>query len=149
MELFQRINNVMLRSPKAILGLLGLSTFTSFLIISIFGGIGESEIDFSDRTKTQKTFKNWIGFASYITNDMFAASLFSNIISIPEFAPVFKRELASGLYSVHMYYFGNWVCKMMTLGFYPAMLISIFFYPLKLVDSSEENLLEFLKIGYM
>jgi hypothetical protein len=78
---------------------------------------------------------------------MFAASLFSNIVSLPEFTGVFKREIAAGLYSVHMYYLGNWACKLITMGLYPCILISIFFYPLRLVDSSDENFLEFLKVG--
>ena len=139
----------MQRSPLAIIGLMGLSFFTSSLIISIFGGLGEAEVDFMDRVKTRRTFTDWIGFTSYLTTDMFAASLFSNIISLPEFVPVFKREFASGLYSVHMYYFGNFLCKMFCLGFYPCMIISIVFYPLKLVDSSDENLLRFMKYGWI
>jgi hypothetical protein len=70
------------------------------------------------------------------------------VISLPAFLQVFKRENSAGLYSVHMYYFGNWACKMMTMGFYPVMLISIVFWQLDLDDKSMENYLLFLKVGF-
>lgn len=94
-----------------------------------------------------RTMQNWIGFAAYLNQDCFASSFFSNIVSQPIMAPVFRREHASGMYSVHMYYFGNWLSRLLTMGFYPVMLISIIFYSLGLVDSSMDNYVAFLKCG--
>jgi hypothetical protein len=37
-----------LRAPLAVLGLMGLSAFASFLIISLFSGIGKAEFNFFD-----------------------------------------------------------------------------------------------------
>ena len=137
----------MLRAPMVTFALMGNAAFISTLIMGVFGGIGQGEIDFMNKDQTMKTMTNWIGFAAYLNQDCFASSFFSNIVSLPVYAPVFRREHASGLYSVHMYYFGNWLSKLMTVGFYPVMLISIIFYSLDLVDSSTDNYLAFLKCG--
>ena len=90
--------------------------------------------------------KNWIGFAAYLNQDCFASPFFANLVSMQLFLPVFKREFASGLYSVHLYYFGNWFCKLITIGFYPVLLISIIFFFLDLTDSSLENYLAFVGV---
>jgi len=63
------------------------------------------------------------------------------------FLPVFKRELKSGLYSVHVYYFGNFLAKLMCLSFYPALIFSLLFYSLEVKDSSQENYIEFIKVA--
>ena len=60
---------------------------------------------------------------------------------------MFKREVKSGIYSVHVYYLGNWLCKAICLSFHPVLLISILFPFLKLQDSSMENYLHFLRNG--
>ena len=91
--------------------------------------------------------KNIMGLASYVNNDIFAACLFSNILSLDSFLPVAKREIASGTYSVHMLYFGLWISKLLTIGFYPIILYLGIFRWLDLVDSSNQNLLALLRVG--
>lgn len=100
-----------------------------------------------DREKTSISIKNIMGFSSYINNDIFAACLFSNIISLDGFLPVAKREIASGTYSIHMSYFGLWLSKVFTLGFYPLIVYIGIFRWLDLVDSSNENFLKLLRVG--
>lgn len=98
--------------------------------------------------KSKNSMRNWIGFAAYLNQDCFSSPFFSNVISLPGFLGVMKREVNTGLYSIHMYYFGNWLCKMMTMGFYPCMLISIIFWFIDINDRSNENFIEFMKIGF-
>ena len=137
-----------LRSPQVIFALIGIASFVGFLLISTYSSIDRFEMDFTDMVKSRQNIKNWIGFAAYLNQDCFASPFFANVVSLPCFLNVFKREVASGLYSVHMYYFGNWLCKMMTVGFYPLILISIVFWYLDLTDLSKENYWQFLKVGF-
>ena len=146
-EIFMRTSMMALRAPTAIIGLIGISSFASFLTNSIFAGVGKSEIDFMDITKTQISIKNIMGLSSYLNNDIFAACLFSNILTLDSFLPVAKREIASGTYSVHMLYFGLWVSKILTIGFYPIIIYLGIFQWLGLVDSSNENLMYLLRVG--
>jgi hypothetical protein len=48
---------------------------------------------------------------------------------------------------VHMYYFGNWLIKLVTLGFYPCGMFASMFPWLGLVDSSFGNFLQFMRLG--
>ena len=146
-EIFMRINNMALRSPQAIFGLIGISGFASFMANSIFAGVGQNEIDFTDVTKTQISIKNFMGLSAYLNNDIFAACLFSNILSLDSFLPVAKREMATGTYSVHMFYFGLWASKILTIGFYPTFVYIGIFRWLDLVDSSFDNFLSLLRVG--
>ena len=88
-----------------------------------------------------------MGLSAYLNNDIFAACLFSNIISLDSFLSVAKREMASGTYSVHMFYFGLWVSKILTIGFYPIIVYAGIFNWLDLVDSSSQNFLKLLRVG--
>jgi len=44
-----------------------------------------------------------------------------------------------------MYYFGNWICKILFLTFYPALLIVIVFPFLELKDQGNKNYFLFLR----
>jgi hypothetical protein len=135
-ELFTRITMMTLRSPRVMFALMGIATFVGILLSSTYSNIERFEMDFSNIVKSKQSMKNWMGFAAYLNQDCFSSAFFANIVSLPLFLPVFKREFSSGLYSVHMYYFGNWFCKLVTMGFYPVMLMSIIFPFLDLTDVS-------------
>jgi hypothetical protein len=79
--------------------------------------------------------------------DAFAACFFANIVAMNIFLPVFKREYKAGLYSMHVYYFGNLLAKLMCLSFYPVLIFSLLFFNLEVKDSSQENFVEFLKVA--
>ena len=81
--------------------------------------------------------------------DAFAGCLFANVLTANSFIPVFKREYKSGLYSPHMFYFGNWLIKFIFLGFYPMILYGFVFHVLELKDSSDQNFLQFMKIAWL
>ena len=129
--------------------MIGIASFVGWLLISVYSSVPTFQMDFSDMVESKKSMRNWIGFAAYLNQDCFSSPFFANVISLPAFLNVFKREVSSGLYSVHMYYFGNWLCKMMTMGFYPCMLISIVFWYIDIDDKSNENFIEFMKIGFV
>lgn len=146
-ELFNRICLLTLRSPQIIFNLIGISTFVSVLLSSLFSGIGQMELDLFDYLGTMRTMKNWIGFSAYLVIDSFAAGLFANVLANSAFLPVFKREFKAGLYSPTMYYFGTWLIKVFFLSFYPALLFSFVYWRLDLKDSSPENFKFLLKIA--
>jgi hypothetical protein len=127
-ELFIRLMMLSLRSPKVMLILFGISLFVSFLIIAVFGGVGGNDMNLFDRAQSQRTVMNWVGYCVYANQDAFAASFFANIVTIPTFMPVFKREFKSGLYSPSVFYFGNWATKMFCLSFYP-MIVTLAVFP--------------------
>lgn len=97
--------------------------------------------------KSKKSVMNWIGFTSYLNQDCFASCFFANIVSLPIYNPIYRREVKSGLYSTHMYYLGNWICKALFLNFYPVLLITIIFPFLKLPDESNRNFYLFIRNG--
>jgi len=129
------------------LSLVGISFFVSQLLSAIYNGIGRGQIDMFDPAMTERTVKNWIGFVNYMNVDCFAACLFSNLITMPTFMPVFKREYKSGFYSPHIFYFGNWLAKMMCLSFYPILMYAGLFHAIDPVDNSNENFKAFLKVA--
>ena len=47
-----------------------------------------------------------------------------------------------------MFYFGNWVSKFLTMGFYPMILLSLSFPFMNFYDSSFENYCGFLKVAF-
>mmetsp|Transcript_29861 Transcript_29861/g.45618 ORF Transcript_29861/g.45618 Transcript_29861/m.45618 type:complete len:148 (+) Transcript_29861:1325-1768(+) len=142
-----------LRAPLAMFALLCMSGFTCFLLASVYGGIGQkpdmslSLLSFEEGfKKTRREVQDILGFVAYLNQDCFAACFFSNVISNPSFLPVFKRETKANLYSVHMYYFGNWLSKLLTMGFYPLILISMLYWFLDLRDASYSSFGEFATV---
>lgn len=145
LELFKRITTITLRSPQVIFSLFGIACFTSVLLVSVFSSIGNQQIDLFKYKEMRITVKNWLGFATYLNQDCFASCFFANIIALPIFLQLYKREQKSGLYSCHMYYFGNWICKILFLTFYPVLLVVIIFPFLKLKDNGSTNYFLFLR----
>lgn len=131
---------ITIKSPQILFWLICIQIFIIFLLISVYNGIGADRLDFFDIKNSRKIILNWIGFCKYLNQDCFAFCFFSNIVSLPNYNPVYRREVKSGLYSPNMYYLGNWIFKVVFLSFYPTFLISILFPFLDLVDNSNYNL---------
>lgn len=97
--------------------------------------------------ESRSRIKDIIGYAAFVNQDCFSSTLFSNIVTASMFLPVFRRETKNGLYSVHVYYFGNLLAKMMTFGFYPVLLVSLTYYFMDSPSKSLDTYLYLLKVG--
>jgi len=75
-----------------------------------------------------------MGLSFYISNDIFAWALMSQIIQIPTRAILYKKERLSGLYSSHAFYCALWVSQTLMLLFYPILVTVGSYYFLDLAD---------------
>ena len=80
-----------------------------------------------------------MGFSTFLTIDAFANPFFGNVITWPLWLSIYKREVLSGLCSVHVFYFGYFLYKVVFLQIYPILLWSIIFPHLDLMDASSNN----------
>ena len=73
-------------------------------------------------------YGNLIGLAFLVVSDQFINSCFGQILQIPQFNPIFKREHANNMYTVHAFYI-SLICQILTFAWiYPAVLTGCSFY---------------------
>ena len=143
-EIFYRLVVTALRSPF-VLAPVYIACFCSFIIITLYSNLGQEDIDFLNLTVALRQSYRLMGFCAFLTVDMFANPFFGNVITWPVCRQVYKREVLSGLYSIHIYYFGYFLFKALFLQLYPIILVSIIFPHLRLTDPSLNNYLKFLR----
>lgn len=90
--------------------------------------------------------RTWIGFCFYLMIDYYAYPYFALIIILPIIRKVYLRECLSGMYSVHVFYFGYFIIDQTCLMLYPIISMSIVFPQLQLEDSSWTNYFKFIRI---
>lgn len=72
--IFHRTLIYIIRNPRGLIALLGLSTFMAFLISSIYHDIGSKELDFLEG---KSTMMSWIGLTFFCAVDQFISMSFS------------------------------------------------------------------------
>ena len=124
-----------LRSPFTHFAIFGIAIFTSHLLAAIFAGIGWTrQIDFSDMVSVQQQIRTWWGFCFYAIIDYYAYPYFALIIILPIIKKVYYREVGSGMYSVHVFYFSYFLIDQTSLILYPIISLSLMFRHLELAD---------------
>lgn len=90
-----------------------------------------------------------MGLSFYISNDIFAWAVMSQIIQIPTRAILYKKERLSGMYSSHAFYCALWVSQTLMLLSYPILVTVGSYYFLDLADQSSENFWSFVLTGFL
>ena len=90
-----------------------------------------------------------MGFAYYFNNDSFASCLFSNLVTLSTFMPVFRREYRAGIYSPTVFYVGMWLTKVCTVGFYPNLIQILMYRNLSIKDQSVESFSKLMVAGFL
>ena len=89
-------------------GVFGNALFSSFLIASTYYKICDNKLSWN-MEDNKRTISDWVGLASYISNDIFAFSLMSQVIPIPVRVPLYCKERLNGMFSAHAYYTSLWL----------------------------------------
>lgn len=79
------------RVPIAIFGMFGLSTFMVSLVGTIYHDVGFLNEDLS-LLENKPRFQEWLGLSFYLSMDLFAISVMSQVIQIPTRNALFRKE---------------------------------------------------------
>lgn len=94
-------------------------------------------------------YSNLIGLAFLVGSDQFINSCFGQILQIPHYNPIFKREHANNMYSVHAYYL-SMVSQILSFGWmYPAIITLCTFYFYGLEYDSAADLFTYMVILFL
>ena len=100
----------------------------SFLLICLFGGVGDVELNLKNIENYRGVITNWLGMVFLAASDQFCICSFSMILLIPMAFPIYKRELGSRMYTPSPYFFASITANTCTQIFYPIMVSTLTFW---------------------
>ncbi|CDW71880.1 abc transporter family protein [Stylonychia lemnae] len=139
----------LLRNPRTVYGCLFISIFMIILQSALFHDIGQKQLSLTDYDANYRTLGNWAGFVFFGVSDPFISIGMAQILQIPLLNPVYYREKASGLYSVHAYYLSVFISSITMLLFYPFIVGFGTFYFIKPMNQSADNLFRWILVLLM
>lgn len=151
------------RLPIGLFALLGMAATNSFMIASVFGGVGSQNIktpvpdwwigyDANDPDFTahnQRVGMNWIGAINFVATDAFISMSMAMVMIVPELRPVYERERANRMYSAATQYLVVQFAGMLVFAIYPVITATLSFHYLKIADQSWENFAHWLTIAML
>ena len=112
-----------------------IAVLQSFLLVSVFGGVGSEKYSLSAAHDAQVTL-NHLGCMFLITSDQFAISAFAMILMIPSAFPVYQREVNNRMFRPSCYFWANTFSSLCTYMVYPILVSLFIFWFLEFQDSS-------------
>lgn len=108
-----------------------MAIYNSLLWGGIFYGTAGQNYGYN-KAVNQGITQNIMGLCFLTVQDMFVNMCFGQVVSIPQFYPVFKREVSNNMYGITSYYFSRVCVACLTFFWYPFILtlLSIWFYDL-------------------
>ena len=119
------------RNPLQLLAVVVLGLIQSFLLIMLFGGVGDARlITFEDLQIQESVIFNWLGMVFLASSDQFIICAFAMVLMIPMAFPIYRREMGSHMYSATAYFISATAANICVNIFYPLLvsLLTFFFY---------------------
>ena len=88
------------------------------------------------------------GMAFLAGSDQFINMCFTQIMLIPEYYPIFAREYANHMYTIHSYYFAVIAQVLTYVWLYPVLLSLTSFYCFGFVDHAASDLFTYMATLY-
>lgn len=124
-----------IRIPIGFLAVIIMAVINSFMIASVFGGVGSMYIkapvprwskdyDKNDPEFTaynQRVASNWIGAINFMATDAFIGMSMAMVMQIPQMQAVYARERANKMYSVATNFLVVWASGIIIFSPYPII----------------------------
>ena len=137
-----------IRVPIGFLAVLIMAFVNSFMIASVFGGVGSQtlkapvprwskEYDRNDPGFTahnQRVAANWIGAINFMATDAFIGMSMAMVMQIPILQPVYARERANLMYSAATNFLVVWLSGCIIFFIYPIISATLSFHYLAIED---------------
>ena len=127
--IYQRNMTSAFRNPLQFMAVVALGLIQSFLLIMLFGGVGDEKIDSMEALNdSQGIILDWLGMVFLAASDQFVICSFAMCLMIPMAYPVFQREMGSHMYSPSAYFVANTCSNILVNMFYPFLVSGITFW---------------------
>jgi len=131
------------RNPISIVFLIILAMMNAFLQASIFWKLGSDKFSL-DKDRDVEIVGNLLGLSFLACQDQFINMLFGQILQIPQYNPIFQREFANRMYTVHSYYLAVCCQSLTCVWFYPVLVTLITFYCFDFEYSAPSNMFTYM-----
>ena len=125
-----------IRSPLQLLAVVILGFVQSFLLVTLYRGIGIVKHEDFEQIHSKdeltevgtKYIHNWLGLVFLASSDQYIICAFAMILLIPMALPVFKREMGNRMYTPAAYFWATTASNICTNIFYPVLVSCLTFW---------------------
>lgn len=147
--LFARNARVAIKSPKGTIALALMAVVNTFMLISVFAGVGKKSIGTPESTtaanaeeviaENARVTQSWIGVINYAATDQFLTLSMAQVLVLPKQKMIFRRERSNKMYTATTFFLAMWVLSTLLATLYPILSSALAFGSLGFADSSAAN----------